>query len=305
MTPSQIGALRQLSLTPKSELRFDERLARRTTLRVGGPAACWAQVATFGDLKRVLGVCSEEGIPWTVIGGGSNLLVSDQGFPGVVVHLCGEFRTWNYDEESLHFTVGAAVSLSRIVQEAFRRGLSGMEFAVGTPGTVGGAIRMNAGTSERGMSTRVVSVTTYDPDRGLKRYAASDIQWGYRSTSFSPHEVILECVLSVKPGQEAFIRAKMEGSLARRKRTQPLDFPSCGSVFRNPSGQHAGALIEGCGLSGTRIGGAQISGKHANFIVNTGEASAHDVIELIQLAQHKVKQEHGIELKPEVRFLGF
>jgi UDP-N-acetylmuramate dehydrogenase len=109
----------------------------------------------------------------------------------------------------------------------------------------------------------------------------------------------------VKPGQEAFIRAKMEGSLARRKRTQPLDFPSCGSVFRNPSGQHAGALIEGCGLSGTRIGGAQISGKHANFIVNTGEASAHDVIELIQLAQHKVKQEHGIELKPEVRFLGF
>ena len=195
--------------------------------------------------------------------------------------------------------------LSSVVQEAFRRSLAGLEFAVGTPGTVGGALRMNAGTREEWIGARVVSVTTLSPGEGLVRRAGDEVAWGYRQTSFRPDEVIVECELSVEPADPFFIRGKMEASHARRKKTQPQASPSCGSVFRNPEGRSAGALIEEAGLKGRRIGGAQVSEVHANFIVNTGGATARDVRDLIELAQREVYEAYGIELQPEVRFLGF
>ena len=182
--------------------------------------------------------------------------------------LAGEFRNWKFDEENARVVVGAGTTLSRLVQEVFHRGYSGMEFAVGTPGSVGGAVRMNAGTKDDWIGSRVVSVTTFAPDQGLKRYAPSDIEW-------------------------------------RRKASQPLEYPSCGSVFKNPEGASAGALIDEVGLKGSMCGGAQISEKHANFIVNKNKACASDVLALIKRAQEKVKEHYGIELQPEVKFLGF
>ena len=201
--------------------------------------------------------------------------------------------------------MGAGTILSRLVQEVFHRGYSGMEFAVGTPGTVGGALRMNAGTKDDWIGSRVVSVTTLRANQGLVRYAAGDIAWNYRSTSFDPDEIIVEVELQLQPSLSGAVHEKMNTLLVRRKESQPLNFPSCGSVFRNPEGHSAGALIDGAGLKGIVHGGAQISEKHANFIVNKDKASAEDVLALIKLAQDKVKERYGVELQTEVRFLGF
>lgn len=291
--------------------RFDgdvypsEPMARHTMYRIGGPARFYVQVASVGALARLVEVCERTGVPWTVVGRGSNLLVADEGFPGVVVTLGRDFRTCRYDEGSQRFCVGAGVPLSSVVQEAFRRSLAGLEFAVGTPGTVGGALRMNAGSRDEWIGARVASVTTFSPGAGLARRSGDEIAWGYRTSSFLPDEVIVECELSVEPADPFFIRGKMEASLARRKKTQPLTDPSCGSVFRNPEGESAGSLVERAGLKGVRLGGAQVSELHANFIVNTGDATARDVKDLIELVQAKVSETYGIELQPEVRFLGF
>ncbi len=291
--------------------RFDgdvypsEPMARHTMYRIGGPARFYVQVASVGALARLVEVCERTGVPWTVVGRGSNLLVADEGFPGVVVTLGRDFRTCRYDEGSQRFCVGAGVPLSSVVQEAFRRSLAGLEFAVGTPGTVGGAVRMNAGSRDEWIGARVASVTTFSPGEGLARRSGDEIAWGYRTSSFQPDEVIVECELSVEPADPFFIRGKMEASLARRKKTQPLTDPSCGSVFRNPEGESAGSLVERAGLKGARLGGAQVSELHANFIVNTGDATARDVKDLIELVQAKVNETYGIELQPEVRFLGF
>ena len=286
-------------------LRFHEPLGRHTTYRIGGPALCWAEVSSLSSLSQVLDICTRRGIDWITVGKGSNLLVSDDGYNGVAISLGRDFKSWNFDAGTMQFTVGAAATLSRIVQEAFHQGVSGMEFAVGTPGTIGGALRMNAGSRIEWLGTHVVSVTTYAPMKGLTRYRGSDIEWEYRRSSLPTDQVAVECVLQMEPGRERLIRAKMDGALSRRKRSQPLGMPSCGSVFKNPDGESAGALIEHVGLKGARVGGAQISDMHANFIVNADDAKAADVVALIQMAQQKVKEEYGIELEPEVRFLGF
>lgn len=283
----------------------NEPLSRHTTYRIGGPARFYVQVGSVRALTGLVETCEQTDVPWVVVGRGSNLLVSDAGFPGVVVSLGRDFRTSRYDEQAHRFCTGAGVILSSVVQDAFHRSLAGLEFAVGTPGTIGGALRMNAGSRDEWLGARVASVTTYAPSTGLRRRAGSEIVWGYRTTSFSPEDILLECELTVEPADPFFIRGKMEASLARRKKTQPLNESSCGSVFKNPEGASAGALIEQAGLKGVRHGGAQISEVHANFIVNTGGATASDVCALIELVRTKVLEAYGVELSPEVRFLGF
>lgn len=287
------------------EIRLDEAMSKHTSYRIGGPAKAYIMVNSIAALNAVLAACKGDDLPWVLVGKGSNLLVSDEGFSGAVITLAGEFRTWMFDEEANRVIVGAGTILSRLVQEVFHRGYSGMEFAVGTPGTVGGALRMNAGTKDDWIGSRVVSVTTYDPRAGLKRYAGSDVEWAYRKTSFSDDEIIVECELQLEPALSGNIHDRMRSLLERRKASQPLEYPSCGSVFKNPEGYSAGALIDEVGLKGTLCGGAQISEKHANFIVNKHNASASDVRTLIRTAQEKVKEHYGIELQPEVKFLGF
>lgn len=282
----------------------DEPMKRHTMYRIGGPARFYVQVGSVGALKRLIDACTASGAPWVAVGRGSNLLVSDEGFDGVVITLGRDFRALRFDGETSRFSVGAGVPLSSVVQEAFRRSLSGLEFAVGTPGTVGGALRMNAGTREEGIGARVYSVTSVIPGKGLVRRVADELSWGYRESSFGKDEVIVECELCVETADPYLLRGKMEASHSRRKKTQPLALPSCGSIFKNPKDASAGQLIESVGLKGHACGGACISDVHANFIVNTGDATAHDVIELMKLAKTKVYEKYGIELQPEVRFLG-
>lgn len=289
----------------RGTVRRDEPMSRHTTYRIGGPARWFATVESLEALSAVLRECGRLDVPWTVVGQGSNLLVADEGYDGCVVVLSGEFKAWSFDEAEGRFTVGAAAPLGRIVQEAYRRGVSGLEFAVGTPGTVGGAICMNAGNRTQWIGARVASVTTFAPEAGLRRLRGSDIEWGYRRSSLPAGEVVVECELACQPGQPLRIQQDMEAALARRKQRQPLGMPSCGSVFRNPEGESAGDLLERCGLKGRRVGGAQVSELHANFIVNTGGATAQDVAALMKIARDEVMRVHGIELRPEVRFLGF
>lgn len=287
------------------EVFAHEPMAKHTSYRIGGPARYFVRVDSLGALTGLIGCCTSEGVPWMVVGRGTNLLVSDEGFDGVIVTLGRDFKMHTIDEDAGIIVAGAAVPLSSVVQDAFRASLAGLEFAVGTPGNMGGAIRMNAGSKDEWIGSKVRSVTTFSPQEGLQRRSGSDIEWGYRSTSFTPDETVLECELSVEKVDPFFIRGKMEANLAKRKKTQPLNLPSCGSVFRNPSGASAAKLIDDLGLKGTQIGGAQISEKHANFIVNVQDATASDVRSLIEFVASKVKEAYGIELSTEVRFVGF
>ncbi len=287
------------------EAFLDEPMSRHTTYRIGGPADCFVRVDSVGALKLLAEICREASLPLYVIGRGSNILASDEGVGGIVAVLGRDFRNFSVDKQNASIVSGAGVLLSAIVQEALRNSLEGMEFAVGTPGSVGGALRMNAGSSREWIGSRVASVISIRDDGTLVRRTGKDLKWGYRTSSFPSGEVILECELALQSGNETVIKAKMEASLKKRRRSQPLDLPSCGSVFKNPEGGSAAKMIDDLGLKGTRIGGAQISEKHANFIVNVGGATASDVRGLIDLARAKVKEAYGIELRTEVRFLGF
>lgn len=287
------------------EVLVSEPMGKHTTYRIGGPASFYVRVDSLGCLSQLVEACRRQGMPYFVAGRGSNLLVSDDGYEGVVITLGRDFRNHEVREESPSIVAGAGVLLSAVVQEALRNSLAGMEFAVGTPGSLGGALRMNAGSADDWIGSRVRSVTSLTPEGKLVKRMGAEVSWGYRSTSFPAGEAILECELALKDGDPFFIQGKMEGNLARRKKSQPLGLPSCGSVFRNPEGGSAARLIDEAGLKGTQVGGAQISTKHANFIVNTGGAKARDVVALIDLARTKVGEDYGIELTPEVKFLGF
>ncbi len=285
------------------EVILDEPMARHTTYRIGGPARFFVQANSISALTSVLRACARFDVPWVLVGRGSNLLVSDEGFAGVVLTLGRDFRRLHYDEERHLITVGAAATLAVVVREALHRSLAGLEFAVDVPGTVGGALRMNAGLRDEWIGKRVFSVTVLHPNGQLERLRAQDLAWDYRTSSFAPDDIIVECELSVEPSDPFFIRGRMEGLHRRRKERQPLNLPSCGSVFRNPEGASAAKLIEEAGLKGEIIGGAQVSSIHANFIVNTGNATAHDVIALIELVQSKVFEAYHVRLVPEVRYL--
>lgn len=283
----------------------NEPLSRHTTIRIGGPARLLIEARDLHSLIEACEACREAGIPWVALGGGSNLLVSDAGFQGAVISLGDGFSKCTFDEQLGVFSVGAGLRLSQLVRQAAERGRTGLEFAVGIPGTVGGAIRMNAGTRREFLGPRVVSVTTLRPGSGLRRYVARDIEWNYRETSVPFDEVVLECEVATEPGDAEEVRHAMRKSQERRRVTQPLGLPSCGSVFRNPERESVGRLIENVGLKGAMCGGAQISERHANFIVNKGGAKAVEVLSLIHAASEAVGERYGIELVPEVRFLGF
>ena len=283
----------------------NESMSRHTSYHVGGPAKFFVRAHSLTSLGDLIDACREEQMEWIIVGKGSNLLVSDKGFAGVVITLDRDFKKFRFDEDRSCLVAGAGVTLSTLVQEAFKHGLAGIEYLVGTPGTVGGGLRMNAGSRSEWIGSAVQSVTTYVPGSGLKRYSVSDITWSYRETSIPRDEIIIECELGVKSAPVSYIRGKMEGALSRRKKSQPLEYPSCGSVFRNPEGMHAAALIEQAGLKGYTIGGAQVSELHANFIINKDGATASDVVALIDSIITRIKEDYGIELKPEVEFLGF
>jgi UDP-N-acetylmuramate dehydrogenase len=283
-------------------VRRDEPLARHTTYRIGGPAALFVECATVADLSSATSILADEDVEWTVLGKGSNVLASDAGYDGAVLVLGRDFKRHSVDGD--HLRTGAAVILAAVVQDAFKLGLSGLEFAVGVPGTVGGALAMNAGSRDEWIGAIVESVTLFKPGVGLVGVRGPEIAWGYRHSDLPSRGIIVEAVLRVTESDQVAIRRGMEASLRRRKRTQPLNMPSAGSVFVNPEGDSAGRLIEAAGLKGVRVGGAMVSDVHANFIVNVGGATASDVVALVRVVRDAVKDANGIELRPEIRFLG-
>jgi UDP-N-acetylmuramate dehydrogenase len=284
------------------EIRVSEPMARHTTFRIGGPAALFCVVETTHDVTVALRILQEEAVPWTVVGKGSDLLVSDDGYEGAVIVLGREFKRHAVEGDILR--AGAASVLAHLVQDAFNRGLSGLEWAVGIPGTLGGALAMNAGTRDGAIGDVVDTVTLFVPGEGLTLVHGRDVVWDYRRSGLAGRGIILEAALNVHEGEPVRIRAQMERNLKDRKTSQPLGLPSAGSVFVNPEGDSAGRLIESVGLKGFAIGGARISPVHANFIVNEGGATASDVVGLIRKIRTTVKDGCGVDLRPEIRFVG-
>lgn len=291
------------------ELLCNEPLSAHTTYKIGGKAKYFANVYDVESLIYLLELCKKSNMPWFVFGGGSNLLISDDGYDGLIVTLAGRFKDFNDDQNAKQIYAGSAVSLSRVVNECKRYLYSGFEFAAGIPGTLGGAIKMNAGSKTEWIAKQIVSVDLLDANLNIVNKNADDIDWAYRHSSINNDEIILGACLKYEvcrgdaKCQELLASYK---DFAIKKRTlQPLDKPSCGSVFKNPDGASAGKLIDEVGLKGTQIGGAQISNSHANFIVNTGDAKAKDVLDLIKLAKTKVYEKFNIKLELEVKLLGF
>lgn len=300
---SIFNAYMALSGAYDADVTRDERLSHHTTYRIGGPAALFVKVNSYPALLKTIEILGREGVDWVVLGKGSNILAADRGYDGCVIVLGRELSRISFDGSEV--TAGAGATIARLVSETLSHSLSGLECLVGIPGTVGGAVSMDAGTRHEWIGARVKDVVTLRPGEGLHRYAGSDIEWGYRYTNIPTSEIILEATFSLVPDEKASIAERMESLVARRRLRQPLGKPSCGSVFRNPRSRSVGQLIDSCGLKGYSVGGACVSDMHANFIVNDGGARAADVIAVMSRVHDTVLDKYGIDLVPEVKCLGF
>jgi len=295
------AALRDLL---RGAVAFDVPMARHTSLRVGGPADAVASPEDRETLAALLSLCADRGVPWRTLGAGFNTLVRDEGVTGVVLRLT-RFRTLR-EEPGPCVRAEAGVSHASLTRLCARRGLAGLEFGAGIPGTVGGWLAMNAGIGTREVKDVVREMEMQVPgEPAPRRVPAEALRFRYRALEGVPAgSVLLSAVFAVAESEPAAVQAEIDALLARRAATQPLDVPSCGSVFKNPPGDHAGRLIEAAGLKGERAGGAEISTRHANFIVNRGGASARDVLALVERARKRVAERTGIVLETEVRIWG-
>ena len=284
-------------------LLLDEPMSRHTSFRIGGPADVMALPTTEAELIAVLNRAGEYGIPVTLVGNGSNLLVRDRGIRGLVIKLGNMLNQIEIQGQSMTF--GSGVSLALASKKAAEYGLTGMEFAVGIPGSIGGAVYMNAGAYDGDMSKVVTSVRTVDAAGQVRILTAEEMDFGYRKTALQGSGLIVTSVtVTMEAGDRIAIQAKMDDFSQRRTSKQPLELPSAGSMFKRPPGYFAGTLIEQTGLKGYTVGGAQVSTKHAGFVVNVGGATAQDVLQLIQDVQEKVQAAHGVFLQPEVLVIG-
>ncbi len=295
--PDITKALQAFGCTVKER----EPMSAHTSFKIGGEAEYFVSTADLIQAALILRYCNEQQIPLLVVGNGSNLLVSDKGIDGVVLHV----DAGAIDVNGTRMTVQAGASLTRACLTACERGLSGLEFAYGIPGTMGGGVYMNAGAYGGQLSDVVRSVTALTARGEIVELSAEELNFGYR------HSVLMEQPLTVwsvtlelQSGEPAVIRSKMEEHMAARKAKQPLDHPSGGSFFKRPAGHFAGALIEQCGLKGLTVGGAQVSEKHAGFVINRGGATCADVMELCRQVQEKVHATFGVSLEREVQLVG-
>lgn len=275
-----------------------------TTFQIGGPCDVLVRPYDEGQTAALIQFCAANGIRWQVIGNGSNLLVPDGGVSGAVIQIGSNFSYIRKSLKEGEILCAAGASLSAAAAFAQKEGLTGLEFAWGIPGNVGGALFMNAGAYGGEMKDVVVCADYVDGMGNTRTIAASEMQLGYRHSVFSEKDwCITKVKLQLRPGDPAEIRRTMEDLMERRKSKQPLEYPSAGSVFKRPEGNYAGALIEQCGLKGRQIGGAQVSEKHAGFIVNRGGASSWDVTQLIREIQNTVAEQTGYRLECELRQL--
>lgn len=284
-------------------LLINEPMSRHTSFKIGGPADLMAMPKDEKELKLLLEKAAANDVPLTLIGNGSNLLVRDGGIRGIVVKLGNMLNKITFNGNTITF--GSGVSLAIASKKAAELSLTGMEFAVGIPGSIGGAVYMNAGAYDGEMSNVVSSIEVMDRNGQMRTLAAEELNFGYRKTALQGSNLIVTSVtVTLKEGIKGDILAKMEDFSGRRISKQPLELPSAGSMFKRPPGYYAGTLIDQTGLKGYSVGGAQISEKHAGFVVNTGHATAADVIQLIKDVQDKVFAAHGVLLQPEVLIIG-
>ena len=292
-----------LETLPSTRVREEEYLRHHTTFKIGGPADLFVEPTTMAELSFALRTIHEFDVPVTIIGCGSNILVKDGGIRGAVVSVRHMTQIMDCNDNVL--CIGSGYMLKDASGFAWENGLTGLEFAIGIPGTLGGAVFMNAGAYDGEMSHVVTAVRAVDFQGNIKEYDASHLDFGYRHSVFHDnHEVIGEVIMTLKPGDKNVIKARMDELTEKRESKQPLEFASAGSTFKRPPGYFAGTLIEQTGLKGLSVGDAQVSHKHAGFVINTGSASAKDVLDLIAEVQRRVYDQHGVHLEPEVRMIG-
>lgn len=306
MTTEFIHALTQI--VGAGTIKFDELMKLHTTFRIGGPADIFVTPGDADSLKKAVECCKAFNIPWMIIGNGSNLLVSDKGIRGVVFQIFKTMDSVRFEparDGATRVVAGAGILLSRLARTIAWEGLSGFEFASGIPGTFGGAVTMNAGAYGGEMQSFIDTVTVLTADGHIRTLRQDALDFGYRTSIIQKEKmIVLEAALKLKTGDREEIMARIEELSARRREKQPLEYPSAGSTFKRPVGYFAGKLIEDCGLKGFCVGKAQVSPKHSGFVINTGEATAEDVLGLIRHIQETVYERFGVTMEPEVRIVG-
>lgn len=286
------------------ECRFMEPLSLHTTFRIGGPARAFVSPGDEAGLRACIGLCRQLQVPYALLGNGSNLLAGDKGYKGVVISL---EKGWSFccREEGNCLRAGGGALLGRTARMALAEGLTGMEFAAGIPGTLGGALVMNAGAYGSEMKDILTEARVMTQEGEILVLTGEELALGYRSSCIPARGyVVLEALLQLKPGDAADIQSRMDDLSARRREKQPLEYPSAGSTFKRPEGHFAGKLIEDAGLRGYQIGGAQVSEKHCGFVINRGGATAADVLALCSYVSGQVRQRFGVELEMEIKKLG-
>ena len=291
------------AITGEKNVTLDEPMSGHTTFRIGGPADYFVTPCDAGETGRVVRLCRDSGVPYYVIGNGSNLLVGDKGYRGVIIQIFKNMDRICVEGARIHVQAGAL--LSKTAAAACEAGLAGLEFASGIPGTLGGAVRMNAGAYGGEMRDVLESATVLTPDGKVLTLAAEDMKMGYRTSIVSKMDyIVLEAVLALTPGDPGAIREKIGELKEKRVSKQPLEYGSAGSTFKRPEGYFAGQLIEEAGLRGFRVGNAQVSEKHCGFVINLGGATAKDVSDLMAEVIRRVEENSGVRLEPEVKRIG-
>ena len=285
------------------QVLFDEPMKKHTTFRIGGPADVFVMPRTIEEVSKALEICRQEQLPYFILGNGSNLLVSDQGYRGVIIQLYKEMSQVEVEGNVIRAQAGA--SLARIAGAALEAGLTGFEFAAGIPGTLGGACVMNAGAYGGEMKDVLVRVTVLDEDDKIHVIEKDDLELGYRTSIIAKKGyTVLGAEIELQEGEKEAIRTRMNELKEKRVTKQPLEYPSAGSTFKRPEGYFAGKLVQDAGLRGFRVGDAMVSEKHCGFVINAGEATAAQVDELMKQVSAKVREQFGVTLEPEVKRLG-
>lgn len=294
---------RLINITGKDNVRINEPMKNHTTFKIGGPAQYYVTPESVTQIQEVVSLCRDMNIPLHVIGNGSNILVGDDGVDGVVLALFNTFS--DYEIKDNMITAQAGMSLIKLAVIALREGLTGLEFASGIPGSVGGAVYMNAGAYDGQMKDVVTSVTVLDEAGDIRILGRDELDMGYRTSTVAKHNmIVLQVIIELKAGDKEQIKDRMNQLSELRKQKQPLEYPSAGSTFKRPEGFFAGKLIADAGLKGYSIGGAAVSEKHAGFVVNMGGATAKDVVELTDYIKKRIIEQFGVTLELEIKKIG-
>lgn len=291
------------NIIPEERIKADELMKLHTTFRIGGPAKYFVIPETKEEVKEIIACCKNADMPYYILGNGSNLLVSDKGYEGVVIQIFKNMNQITLDGDTITSQAGAI--LSSVANKALDAGLTGFEFAAGIPGTLGGACVMNAGAYGGEMKDVLVSVTVLTPEGDFLTIPKEELELGYRTSIIAKKNyIVLEAKIKLTKGEKEAIKARMDELKVQRTTKQPLEYPSAGSTFKRPVGYFAGKLIQDAGLRGFQVGGAQVSEKHCGFVINKDQATAADVAELMRQVSLKVKEQFGVELEAEVKRLG-